>query len=265
MSGVTQEAGWRNEWTIRTTGANLRDQRASLFGGGRRAEPALTKPGPPPAKEPKRPRRSLLSSISALLTFVLVGAVLAIGAVAWLMMESRKPGPLAADKIVNIVREDDGGSIAEQLERAGVIDSATWFNLLTLFDGNRAALKRGEYEFKAGDSLRQVEARVMSGKVVLHPLTIPEGLTSEQIVQRVRDADVLAGDVKETPREGSILPETYDFPRGFSRQAALARMAKAQTKIVDEIWKNRAPDLADQVAGRNGHAGLDRRKGDRQA
>ena len=48
---------------------------------------------------------------------------------------------------------------------------------------------------------------------------------------------------KRRPREGSLLPETYDFPRGFSRQAALARMEKAQTKIVDEIWKKRAPDL----------------------
>ena len=88
-----------------------------------------------------------------MLTFVLLGAVVAIGAVAWLMMESGKPGPLAEDKVVNILREDDGGSIADQLERAGVIDSAIWFNLLALFDGNRAALKRGEYEFKAGDSL----------------------------------------------------------------------------------------------------------------
>jgi peptidoglycan lytic transglycosylase G len=181
--------------------------------------------------------------VSGFLTFALVGALLAIGAVGWLMMESGKPGPLTADKTVNILREDDGGSIAEQLERAGIIDSATWFSLLTQFDGTRAALKRGEYEFKAGDSLRQVEAKVMSGKVVLHPLTIPEGLTSEQVVQRVRDAEFLAGEVKETPREGSILPETYDFPRGFSRQAALARMEKQQARIVDEIWKKRAPDL----------------------
>ena len=83
----------------------------------------------------------------------------------------------------------------------------------------------------------------MSGKVVLHPLTIPEGLTSEQVVQRVRDADFLAGDVKETPREGSLLPETYDFARGFTRQAVLTRMEKQQAKLVDEIWQKRAPDL----------------------
>ena len=217
--------------------------RPSLFGRSRRPAPAFSDRSPPPAKEPKRLRRSALSTASAFLTFVLVGALVAIAAVAWLMMESGKPGPLAEDKVVNIVREDDAGSIAEQLEGAGVIDSATWFNLLTLFDGNRAALKRGEYEFKAGDSLRQVEAKIISGKVVLHPLTIPEGLTSEQVVQRVRNAEFLAGDVKETPREGSILPETYDFPRGFGRQAALARMEKQQAKIVDEIWQRRAPDL----------------------
>jgi UPF0755 protein len=220
--------------------------RASLFGRAR--EPAPASAAPPARKEPKRkdpkkPRRLTFSSLSGLLTFVLLGAVVAIGAVAWLMMESGKPGPLVEDKAVNILREDDGGSIADQLERAGVIDSAIWFNLLALFDGNRAALKRGEYEFKAGASLRQVEATVMSGKVVLHPLTIPEGLTSEQVVQRVRDAEFLAGDLKEIPREGSILPETYDFPRGFTRQAALMRMEKQQAKLVDEIWQKRAPDL----------------------
>jgi UPF0755 protein len=220
--------------------------RMSLFGRGR--QPASASAAPPPRKEPKRkeprkPARATLSSLSGLLTFVLLGAVVAIGAVAWLMMESGKPGPLAENKVVNIVREDDGGSIADQLERAGVIDNAIWFNLLTLFDGNRAALKRGEYEFRAGDSLRQVEATVMSGKIVLHPLTIPEGLTSEQVVQRVRDAEFLAGDVREVPREGSILPETYDFPRGFARQAVLMRMEKQQAKLVDEIWQKRAPDL----------------------
>jgi UPF0755 protein len=168
---------------------------------------------------------------------------MAIGAVAWLMMEARKPGPLAADKIVNIVREDDGGSIAEQLEHAGVIDSATWFSLLTLLDGNRSALKRGEYEFKAGISMNEIESLLAAHRVVLHKLTIPEGLTSEQIVKRLRDDDVLAGDIRETPREGSLMPDTFKFERGVTRQSLLTQMAKEQTKIVDEIWKGRAPDL----------------------
>jgi UPF0755 protein len=159
------------------------------------------------------------------------------------MMESRKPGPLTADKIVNIVREDDAGSIAEQLERAGVIDSATWFGLLTLLDGNRNALKRGEYLFKASISMNEIESLLTSHRVVQHKLTIPEGLTSEQVVQRLRDDGVLVGDIKEIPREGSLKPDTYYFERGDTRQSMLTRMAKAQTRTVDEIWRKRAADL----------------------
>ncbi len=190
-----------------------------------------------------RPGVRTLSIVSGFLTFVLVGAVLAIGSIAWLMMELRKPGPLTADKVVNIVREDDGGSIAEQLERAGVINSATWFSMLTLLDGNRSVLKRGEYDFKAGVSMNEIESLLATHHVVQHKLTIPEGLTSEQVVQRLRDDDVLVGDIKETPREGSLMPDTYYFERGDTRQSLLTRMAKAQTKIVDEIWKKRAPEL----------------------
>ena len=184
-----------------------------------------------------------ISSVSGLLTFVLLGALATVGALAWLLKESRSPGPLAADKVVMIVREDDGGSIADQLERAGVIDSALWFNVLTLLDGNRGALKRGEYEFKAGMSMNDIENELVAHRVVMYKLTIPEGLTSEQIVQRLREDDVLAGDVKETPREGSLMPDTYSFERGYTRQALLSAMAKAQTKVVEEVWKKRAPDL----------------------
>ena len=83
------------------------------------------------------------------------------------MSKSRRAGPLAEDKIVNITREDDGGPIDEQLERAGVIDSGLMFSAMTLIDGTRGALKRGEYAFKAHASLRDVEQLLMSGKVVL--------------------------------------------------------------------------------------------------
>ena len=195
--------------------------RASLF---RRAQ----KPKPTDgdlssqSRKPKKPQRSLLSLVSAFLTFVLVGALLAFAAVAWLMMEARRPGPLLVDRVVNIVREDDGGSIADQLERAGVIDSSTWFSLLTLLDGNRSAMKRGEYEFKAGVSMNDIESLLASHKVVRHKVTLPEGLTSDQIVSRLRDDDVLLGEIKETPREGSLMPDTYFFERGDTRQSIIA-------------------------------------------
>ena len=214
--------------------------RVSLF--GRASKPAPDAP-PPPKQPPRKPRRSLLSGVSGFLTFVLLGALATAGALGWLLMESRSPGPLAADKVVLIVREDDGGSIADQLERAGVIDSAMWFNILTLLDGSRGALKRGEYEFKAGVSMTEIENELSAHRVVRYKLTIPEGLTSDQIVQRLRDDEVLIGDIKESPREGSLMPDTYYFERGDTRQSILTRMAKTQAKSVEEIWKGRAPDL----------------------
>lgn len=217
--------------------------RVSLF--GRRA-PAVAKAppqAPSPAPKPRRPRNATLSRLSAFLSFVLIGAVIGLVGFGAALVEFRRPGPLAQDKIVLIAREDDGGTIADQLERAGVIDSATIFTAMTLIDGSHSALKRGEYAFKARLSLREVEQELIAHKVVQHKLTIPEGLTSDQIVQRLREDDALAGEVKESPREGSLLPDTYFYERGDTRQAVLTRMAKAQTKTIDEIWKKRATDL----------------------
>ena len=215
--------------------------RVSLF--GRASKPTLSGPAPPPTRPPRKPRRMGLSSLSGLLTFVLLGALATVGALAWLMKEARSPGPLAADKVVMIVREDDGGSIADQLERAGVIDSAMWFNVLTLLDGNRGALKRGEYAFKAGMSMNEIENELIAHRVVRYKFTIPEGLTSEQVVDRLREDTVLAGEIRETPREGSLMPDTYYFERGDTRLSILSRMEKIQAKTVGEIWKGRAPDL----------------------
>ncbi|MGD0764098.1 MAG: endolytic transglycosylase MltG [Roseiarcus sp.] len=218
--------------------------RVSLFGARVRPRPQA-EPSPPqePAPPLRRPRRSGLSGLSGLLSFALLGAAAGFALFGWAAAEARKPGPLAADKIVVIAREDDGGPIGDQLEREGVVNSAIWFSVMTLLDGSRSALKRGEYAFKAGVSLRQVEDELVSGKVVLHSLTIPEGLTSDQVVQRIRDNDMLVGEIKEPPREGSILPETYKFARGETRQAILAVMERAQAKAVDEIWAKRASDL----------------------
>ena len=135
----------------------------SLF--GRATKPALNDPAPPPAQPPRKPRRLGLSSLSGLLTFVLLGALATVGALAWLMKEARNTGPLAEDKVIMITREDDASGIADQLERAGVIDSAFWFNILTMIDGNRGALKRGEYAFKAGMSMNDIENELIAHRV----------------------------------------------------------------------------------------------------
>ena len=212
--------------------------RRGLFGrGGTRA--------PKPPREPKRRRsgRFGLSQLSALLSFALVGILIGVGGFVGLLVAERKAGPLTQDKTVVLTREDDDGPIGDQLEKAGVIDNGTLFSVMTLVDGQRSSLKRGEYEFHAGVSMRDVEEMLARHRVVRHKLTIPEGLTSEQIVDRLRESDLLIGDIRETPREGSLYPDTYVFERGDSRNTLLGHMASEQTKAVAEIWQKRSTDL----------------------
>ena len=76
-----------------------------------------------------------------------------------------------------------------------------------------------------------------------HSVTVPEGLTSEQIVARLSDNDLFSGSLKELPREGTLLPETYKFPRGTTREQVIQRMQQTQKRVLAEIWERRNPDI----------------------
>ncbi len=126
----------------------------------------------------------------------------------------------------------------------GVIDNNRWAFIGSVFALKaRSELKPGEYAFQKNASLRDVIGIMVEGKVVQHAVTIPEGLTSEQIVARLSDNDIFAGAVKEMPREGTLLPETYKFPRGTTRDQVIQRMQQAQKRVLAEIWERRNPDI----------------------
>ena len=78
--------------------------------------------------------------------------------------------------------------------------------------------------------------------MVQHSVTIPEGLTSEQIVARLSENDIFSGNIREIPREGTLLPETYKFPRGTSREQVVQRMQQAQKRVLAEVWERHNPD-----------------------
>ena len=153
------------------------------------------------------------------------------------------PGPLTEDRVVNIPRGSGIRDIADVLVRDGVIDQPWVFVGGVLVLKAREGLKAGEYQFKAHASLREVVATIVDGRVVAHQLTIPEGLTSEQIVARLLDDNVLTGNINEIPREGSLLPDTYNFTRGVTREQLIQRMQLAQQHLLKEIWDHRSPDL----------------------
>ncbi|MGA8169393.1 MAG: endolytic transglycosylase MltG, partial [Methylocystis sp.] len=196
----------------------------------------------PPPRGKKR-RDGALSAMSGFLSFVLVVLVAGIFGLISARHVLNEPGPLRADKIVFMPPGSDTPEILAQLEREGVIDNPLLLNAALLVENKRGALRAGEYMFHQAVSLQEVMDQLVAGRQLLHAVTIPEGLTSEQIAQRLRENDVLAGDIMETPKEGALLPETYKVARGYSRAKLLVKMQEDQRKLIDQIWARRSRDL----------------------
>src|ERR1700761_8669504 len=199
---------------------------------------------PPPPKRSERARNPFVVVGNAIITIVLVLMIGTGFAYYYGRQKLEAPGPLQEDKVVNIPPRAGMTDIADILQREGVIDNNRWAFIGSVFALKaRSDLKPGEYLFQKSASLRDVIGTIVEGKVVQHSVTIPEGLTSEQIVARLSDNDIFSGTVREIPREGTLLPETYKFPRGTPREQVIGRMQQAQKRVLAEIWERRSPDL----------------------
>jgi UPF0755 protein len=197
-----------------------------------------------PTRRSKRARNPLVIVGNAIFTLLVLVTIA--GGTAFVVGKSRfeAPGPLEAEKMVNISPRLGILEIADVLRREGVIDEHPMVFLGGILALKaRTELKSGEYLFPKHASVRDVVETMVEGKVVQHLITIPEGLTSEQIVARLLDSDVLAGNIKDIPREGTLLPESYRFPRGTTRELVIQRMQQAQRRVLQEIWERRTPDL----------------------
>ena len=221
------------------------EPRSSFFGNRR----PLRSPGealqpdaaPPPPAGARKPR-PIVATISGVLSFIGIAAVALVIMVSLAIQRIDAPGPLPDDKVVIIVPGTDVGDIVAQLEHEGVIDSATLMTGTLYAEGDRSKIKAGEYRFKQNASLRDVIDTLVMGKQILHAVTIPEGLTSEQICDRLRADDILTGDIKTVPKEGTLMPDTFKFARGTTRDQLLRTMQQEQKRIVREVWDHRAQD-----------------------
>src|SRR3982075_4561361 len=199
---------------------------------------------PPPPKRSDRARNPFVVVGNAVITIILVAMIGTGGVYVYGKQKIEAPGPLQEDKIVNIPSRAGMTDISDILQREGVIENNRWAFIGAVFALKaRSELKPGEYSFQKNASLRDVIATIVEGKVVQHAVTIPEGLTSEQILTRLADNDIFAGTVREIPREGTLLPETYKFPRGTTRDQVISRMQQTQKRVLAEIWERRNADI----------------------
>jgi UPF0755 protein len=134
-------------------------------------------------------------------------------------------------------------AVAEKLEAEGLVSSASGFLLQARLFGRDAPIQAGEYRLTPGMSQRDILAAFQSGDVIRRFITIPEGMPSVLVWERLMAESLLTGTVP-VPPEGSILPDTYAFERGQPRAKLVAQMQAAMDRALAEEWAKRAPDIA---------------------
>ncbi|GIL03023.1 MAG: 4-amino-4-deoxychorismate lyase [Alphaproteobacteria bacterium] len=214
------------------------------------AEALEPREAPPPPKRSRQARRGIVVVFNALISLLVFVAIVGSGLVYFGKMRFEEPGPLQASRTIVIREGSSLARIAEQLEANGIIDNELLFRFGVRAHRGAGSLKAGEYAFDPGMSMYDVMQTIRSGRGILYKVTFPEGLTVRQIFDRLAENEYLEGDLPaELPPEGSLLPDTYPFQRGTSRQAIIDQARRARDRVVAEIWDKRIDGLPIQTMG----------------
>ena len=138
----------------------------------------------------------------------------------------------------------DGASVADAavlLKQAGAVRSADAFLTRTKVFGRGKSIKAGEFLIPKGASNADIFSILQGGKTLTRLVTIPEGMPSIMVHERLMANEELTGDIA-VPAEGSVLPDSYAFDKGESRAAVLKRMQDAMTRVLAKLWAERAPN-----------------------
>jgi UPF0755 protein len=204
-------------------------------------------PEPPPDwDEPEPNPHPFLRMLDGLMTFVFLLACLAAGVFYWVKIQFDQPGPLATSTVFAVPKGEGGSATAERLEQEGIIADRRVFMTGILYFKylkGQGSLKAGEYEFRKYATMRDVLDTLVEGKSIEHKVTLAEGLTSYQIVQKLMAHPELRGEITKIPPEGTLLPDTYKFGTNDTRQDILERMRAAQAKFLAKVWPRRDPDI----------------------
>ncbi len=168
----------------------------------------------------------------------IAAAALLLGVLAWFVGGWYATGPLAKEAAFRVPDGASLSSVAAKLEAEGAISSATAFKLRARVLGMGSKVKAGEFALPAGASMAQVFRLLTGDEVLRRFVTVPEGMPSIMVYERLMANPLLSGEIA-VPAEGSILPDTYEIQRGESREAVVARMQAAMKQALAEEWAKR--------------------------
>lgn len=178
-----------------------------------------------------------------LLSFLMTVILVAAGAVAFGVHLYKEPSKNT--KPVEFLVEKGNGTrqIASALENKNLISNKWIFLVAAKLSGEKTTLKAGEYEIKAHATMAEILVQLAEGRIIQRKVTVPEGLTSYEIVTLLNETPNMGGTVTDIPQEGTLLPETYLYERNELRQNKIAEMQKSLQKVKVELWEKREKDL----------------------
>jgi len=171
----------------------------------------------------------------------LIALVAAAAAVLWLAGGWFVSGPLPKDSEFAVKDGDSFNTVAEHLQSVGAIGSATTFRIRARLLGGTAPIKAGTFLLPKGASQRTLIEILQGGKVIRRFVTVPEGMPSIMVQERLLAQPGLTGEVA-VPEEGSVLPDTYEIGLGESRAQVVLRMQAAMQRTLKELWAKRSAD-----------------------
>lgn len=132
---------------------------------------------------------------------------------------------------------------AQKLYEQKLVPHPIIARLAMRFFGYDKALRAGEYFLEPQMPLKEILQKLTSGKVILHKLTLPEGLTTAQMLEIIKKNELLSGTISENVNEGEMLPETYSFAKGEAKNTIIRQAKKAMEKALENVWQTRADGL----------------------
>jgi len=192
--------------------------------------------------KPRR-RNGLIDLLNGVLSLFVIVILIAGGLFFFGLNRFYSAGNIPEDTTFLVEPGSSLGVTAERLETRGLIDNRLIFQAAGMALKKQGKLKAGEFRIAAHSSMSDILTELTEGTPVLYGVTVPEGFTSWQVLERINGDSHLIGDIGTLPPEGSILPNTYSYIPGDTRQSVLDKMQAAQKKALEEIWAGRDPDL----------------------
>ncbi|MEM0930705.1 MAG: endolytic transglycosylase MltG [Pseudomonadota bacterium] len=177
------------------------------------------------------------------LALVLVAMSAVAGAGVFGYKQLTDEGPLAEEQVLWIQRGNGMETVTTKLVEMGAIENERIFSLFAKATDLGAELRAGEFAVPPGASMLDIAEIIKSAKPILHYVTIPEGRTVAQAFAIIEAEEILGGEITLEVREGELLPETYAFQRGDTRDDVVQRMVNDHYTLLEELWPQRADDL----------------------